>query len=215
MPAPASQRSIGTCMTMPVFGWIGRIGRIGRAALGAEGGQDHLDAPCRGIPARGSARRRSGRRRSSRWRRRTRSRSRRNPGRRAGGRCCARRSRRGCRTGRGCGSAACRDDACSISLFGTLSGTLRSPSMSSLKASRRDGRPVSDGEGVAHPGGAGDLAERADMRQAGGAVAGLEQRVRLCRRLPGGGRPWRLPRRARPWGWRARRCGVLRTYGAS
>ena len=36
------------------------------------------------------------------------------------------------------------------------------------------------GEGVAHPGGAGDLAERADMRQAGRAVAGLEQRVTLA-----------------------------------
>ena len=33
---------------------------------------------------------------------------------------------------------------------------------------------VSDAEGVAHHGGARDLAEGADMRQAGGAVAGLE-----------------------------------------
>jgi hypothetical protein len=31
----------------------------------------------------------------------------------------------------------------SISRFGTLSGTFRSPSMSSLKATRREGRPVS------------------------------------------------------------------------
>ena len=36
------------------------------------------------------------------------------------------------------------------------------------------------GEGVAHPGGARDLAERADMRQAGRAVAGLEQRMALA-----------------------------------
>ena len=34
-------------------------------------------------------------------------------------------------------------NALSIALFGTLSGTLRSPSMSSLNASSREARPVS------------------------------------------------------------------------
>ena len=42
-------------------------------------------------------------------------------------------------------------------------------------------------EGMAHPGGARDLAEGADMRQAGGAIAGLEQHAldRLSGRLRG------------------------------
>ena len=38
-------------------------------------------------------------------------------------------------------------------------------------------------EGMAHHGGARDLAERADMRQAGGAVAGLEDHLVLGLRL--------------------------------
>ena len=42
----------------------------------------------------------------------------------------------------------------------------------SEQTGRQAGEP---GERVAHPGGAGDLAERADMRQAGRAVASLEQ----------------------------------------
>ena len=36
------------------------------------------------------------------------------------------------------------------------------------------------GEGLAHPGGAGDLAEGADVGQAGGAVAGFEQSLGLA-----------------------------------
>ncbi len=40
-----------------------------------------------------------------------------------------------------------------------------------------------DTEGMAHHGGAGDLAEGADMRQARGAVAGLEQNLALPRSL--------------------------------
>ena len=135
--------------------------------------------------------------------------------RRAGGRCCARRNCRGCRTGRGCGSAAGRDSAPAVSRFGTLSGTLRSPSMSSLKAIRRDGQAGQHGEGVAHPGGARDLAEGADVRQAGGAVAGLEQRLALARLCPAGRRPWRLPRTATPSAARRRCCEVFRTSAAS
>ena len=47
--------------------------------------------------------------------------------------------------------------------------------MSSEKPISRVGIcPREHAEGVAHHGGAGDLAEGADMRQAGGAVAGLE-----------------------------------------
>ena len=79
--------------------------------------------------------------------------------------------------------------------------------MSSLKAIRREGRPVSSVEGAAHPGGARDLAEGADMRQAGGAVAGLEQRARPCRISPAARRPCALPRRARPSRRRDRRAG--------
>ena len=53
--------------------------------------------------------------------------------------------------------------------------------MSSLNASSFDGQAGEFGERAADPGGAGDLAERADMRQAGGAIAGLEQRGFLAR----------------------------------
>ena len=54
--------------------------------------------------------------------------------------------------------------------------------MSSEKAIRRVGMRVAgqDAEGMAHHAGARDLAERADMRQARGAVAGLEQRLLLA-----------------------------------
>ena len=38
-------------------------------------------------------------------------------------------------------------------------------------------------EGMPHHGGAGDLAEGADMRQAGGAVAGLEQHLAIAAAL--------------------------------
>ena len=63
----------------------------------------------------------------------------------------------------------------SMSWLGTLSGTFRKPSMSSENAMSR-GRHIGQGfEGLAHPGGARDFAESADMRQAGRAVAGLEQ----------------------------------------
>ena len=63
-----------------------------------------------------------------------------------------------------------------MSLLGTLSGTLRRPSMSSEKQiePRLDAALGQHLEGVAHHGGAGDLAEGADVRQAGGAVARLE-----------------------------------------
>src|SRR5512139_3728300 len=54
-----------------------------------------------------------------------------------------------------------------LSGLGMLSGTLRNPSMSSLKATRRVGAP--------HERGAEDFLERADVRQAAWAVAGLEQ----------------------------------------
>jgi hypothetical protein len=51
------------------------------------------------------------------------------------------------------------------------------PSMSSENTSSRVGTlsSVKHAEGVAHHGGARHLAERADMRQAGRAIAGLEQ----------------------------------------
>jgi hypothetical protein len=44
------------------------------------------------------------------------------------------------------------------------------------------------GKGVAHHGGARDLAEGADMRQAGRAIAGLEQHITLVRRRAPGAR---------------------------
>ena len=53
------------------------------------------------------------------------------------------------------------------------------------------------GERVAHPDRARHLAEGADMRQAGRAVAGLEQRVALAGRGEPLRRPWPLPRTAR------------------
>ena len=48
---------------------------------------------------------------------------------------------------------------------------------------RRDPALGHDFEGAAHHAGAGDLAEGADMRQAGRAVAGLEQHALLTARL--------------------------------
>ena len=70
----------------------------------------------------------------------------------------------------------------SISGLGMLSGTLRKPSMSSEKAKSRVGRSDMPPEGLAHHGGAHHLAEGADMRQARGAIAGLEQHIALGRR---------------------------------
>jgi hypothetical protein len=48
------------------------------------------------------------------------------------------------------------------------------------------------GKGLPHPGRAGDFPECADMRQAGGAVAGLEQRHAFAGRLHAGDKLRRL-----------------------
>jgi hypothetical protein len=129
-------------MTMPVFGMDRQDRRIGRATVGAEGRQDHLQhlvvafqhADQRGVEAAGGVV--------------------------VGGRgelvlkakgiqeraqpgvVVRAETVVGAERDPECGSAAGRDTAASISLFGTLSGTLRNPSMSSLKASSFDGRPV-------------------------------------------------------------------------
>ena len=65
--------------------------------------------------------------------------------------------------------------------FGTLSGTLRMPSMSSEKQMRREGmRSLGQhAKGVADHGGARHLAEGADVGQAGRTVAGLEDDASL------------------------------------
>ena len=91
----------------------------------------------------------------------------------------------GCSLLNGSGTAVSGLPRCgaSISLLGTLSGTLRSPSMSSEKQNSRVGTSLRPLEGLAHHGGAHDLAERADMRQARRAVAGLEQHIALGRRF--------------------------------
>ena len=77
--------------------------------------------------------------------------------------------------------------------------------MSSLNAISRVGAPpVSSSIGVAHHGGAQHFVERADVRQARGAVAGLEQHRlarRACRRASASA-ACALPHRARPcWSW--------------
>ena len=63
----------------------------------------------------------------------------------------------------------------SMSWFGTLSGTLRKPSMSSEKATSLVGTSRHHLEGLPHPTRARNFTECPDMRQARGAVAGLEQ----------------------------------------
>ena len=110
--------------------------------------------------------------------------------------------------------AEMRGAACS--LFGTLSGTLRRPSMSSEKAISRVGIRVAGEhpEGVAHHAGAGDLAEGADMRQAGGTVAGLEQRLATCRCASAARRACAPPRKARLWRSGRARQGRGRDQGA-
>ena len=63
-----------------------------------------------------------------------------------------------------------------------LSGILRSPSISSEKASSFVAILPSrqNLEGAPHHAGAGDFAECADMRQAGRTIAGLEQHMGLA-----------------------------------
>ena len=63
--------------------------------------------------------------------------------------------------------------------------------------------PGQDTEGVPHHAGARDFAESADMRQAGGAIAGLEQHFGLAGALDAFGRFSVLLRRARHWSVRA------------
>ncbi len=82
-------------------------------------------------------------------------------------------------------SGICRLAARGAARSGTFSGILRMPSMSSEKQRRRVlhlalGQHL---EGVAHHGGARDLAEGADVRQARRAVAGLEQHRPLAAAL--------------------------------
>ena len=62
---------------------------------------------------------------------------------------------------------------------------------------RRDLVARQQAERGAHHGGARHFAERADMRQARGAVAGLEQRFASCRSSPAARRFCALPRTAR------------------
>ena len=70
----------------------------------------------------------------------------------------------------------------SRSRLGTLSGTLAQPVHVVAERDQPRRQAGEFGERVAHPGGARHLAEGADMRQAGRAVAGLEQRVALAGR---------------------------------
>ena len=184
VPASTSRSTIGTCSTAPVVGRDRQEGRIGLRALLAERRQHdrhHLVVGCEHLQQR---RVEAARPCSSRWRSRTRRRSR-------SGRGSARRRALLAAPKLGYSSETGRARAVSglsrwariISWFGTLSGTLRSPSMSSEKQSEpgRDRVFGEEAEGGPHHGRAGDLAEGADMRQARRAVAGLEQHRRRRR----------------------------------
>ncbi len=197
-----------TCITTPGARMDRQDRRIGGPALRPQGRQHHGDdlvVP----PARGATPRRTGRRRSSRWRRRTRIRSRTGPGSRAAGRCCARRSCHACRTGRARGSAAGRDSRQHLPVRHVVRH-LAQPVH--VVAERQQARRLAGQHriGVPHPAGPRHLAERADMRQAGRAIPGLEQRLALAA-PPGAQRVSAPPRTARPSG--AERAGSRKAGG--
>ena len=91
--------------------------------------------------------------------------------------CCARRSSDTRRTGRGRAVSGWSRCARIISLFGHVVGHLAQPVhvVGEAEEPRRDRVAGQHPEGGPHHGGARDLAEGADMRQARRAVAGLEQ----------------------------------------
>ena len=115
-------------------------GAIGLLALLAQARQHDLHDLVVVVEARRAAPRRSARSYTSRSSSRIRSRSRSRRGSGAASRCCDGRSSRTCRRDRECGSAAGPDAGAASPGSGMLSGTLRSPSMSSEKQKSRVGR---------------------------------------------------------------------------
>ena len=97
------------------------------------------------------------------------------------------------------------DEALQHLAVGHVVGHLAQPVHVIGEGQQARGQAGQRGEGVPHPGGARHLAERADMRQAGGAVAGLEQCGRFARGGEAGGDLLRLLERP---GLRER-CGCV------
>ena len=134
---PPRRARCGTCMTTPVSRMDRQERRIGRRPLLAQRRQHDLPAPRRSAPAYAAAPRRNGRIVIVRRRREFVVETEADRESRAAAHYCARRNCRAFRTDRGSRVSGLPRCAAISSLLGTLSGTLRSPSMSSEKAISR------------------------------------------------------------------------------